>query len=198
LINAIAPRLAPWLAMWREAMPGFTPDSLYRVGAAPAFRKGYVQPLKNVYPPPAEREPVFLILSAHSPDGRYNLIFDWYQHIGDSSGDVEIGGEPDSAPLLLDLRGGVSNQFDACGTGCGFHWGVWLSPTRFALAGWHDADPTGRWKQGSLKIYSIADSSSTAYVTRPVSRPKFAQYRAAWKDWVASKFRGLKPATTRS
>ena len=38
LINAIAPKLEPWVAMWRQAMPEFKPDSMIRVGVAPALR----------------------------------------------------------------------------------------------------------------------------------------------------------------
>jgi hypothetical protein len=179
-------------------MPEFTPDSLYRVGTAPAFRKGYVQPLKNVYPPPAEKEPVYLILSDHSPDGRYNLIFDWYQYIGQTGGKIEIGGDADSAPLLLDLKRGVSNQFETCGPGtCSFDWGVWVSPTRFALAGSQHEDNLGGTR-GRLMIYSLEDSTATTFVTRPIASPQYSKYRAGWREWVASKYRALKPTTSGS
>lgn len=192
LINAAARHLTPWVEMWREAEPGFRPDSLIRVGTAPAFRGGYVQPLKNVYPPPAEQESAFRVLSARSPDGRYNLIFDWYQNIEESGDELDISGEPDSAPLLLDQRLGISNQFETCGTGCSFDWGVWLSPSSFALAGWQDEEGMGRHNQGRLKIYSLADSTSTTYVTQLTTAKGRDAYRAAWEKWVASRYHALK------
>src|SRR2546423_1767359 len=55
LINAIAPKLRPWIVLWRHAIP-FDPDSLVRVGVGPAFRDGQIQPIKNLYPLPRESE----------------------------------------------------------------------------------------------------------------------------------------------
>jgi len=190
-MNAAAPKLGEWVGMWQKSMPGFKPDSLFRVGVAPAFRGGYVQPMKNVYPPPAEKAGAFKVLSADSPDGRYRLIFDWYPYITEDAGEIEIESEPDSAPLLLDMRLGTSNQFESCGTPCGFAWGTWLSPTTFALAGWEGTDLNGQWKQGSLRIYSMGDSTSVTYVTRFVPAAGYDRYRDAWREWVALRFRAL-------
>ncbi len=197
-INSAAPKLKPWVVLWQHAIPGFLPESLYLMGTAPAFRGGHVQPLKNVYPPPAVNASAFLVFSARSPDGAYNLIFDRYQCIAEDGEELEIGGDPDSGPLLLDLRRGVSNQFETCGTPCGFDWGVWLSPTEFALAGWQDVKGTGPWKEGRLAIYSLEDSTSTTYVTRPIPPGTFAKYRATWEAWVASRYRALKPVKAHS
>ena len=182
--------------MWRKADPEFAAESLRFLGTAPAFR-GYVQPLKGLYPPTRELQPTFQILSARSPDGRYNLIFDWYLIIEGSGDEVDISGEPDSAPLLLDLKGGTSNQFDTCGTPCAFSWGVWLSPKVFALGGWEDEEPMGHRSRGRLKVYSLADSSATTYVTRPVAVDARRRYQAAWESWVDSKFHALTKATPR-
>jgi hypothetical protein len=192
IMNAAARRLNPWVRMWQASLPGFKPDSLYHNGMRPALRGGYVQPLRNIYPPDPEHRDVFSVLSAMSPDGRYKLVFDWYQYIGENEGDIETGGEPDSAPLLLDLRFRTSNQFEFCGTPCAFDWGVWLSPTSFALGGWQDADEYGQWKQGRFSIYSIPDSTASSYVTRIISAENFVDYRAAWKAWVAARYRALK------
>lgn len=198
LINAIAPKIAPWVAMWLHAEPEFEADSLIRVGTASAFRGATEQPLKSFYPPPEESEPVFLILSAHSPDSRYNLIFDWYQHIEETGEEIDIGGDADSGPLLLDLRRGTASLFGMCGTPCGYHWGIWISPSSFALAGWQEADASSRSHRGRLEIYSLADSTVTTYVTRVVPSKQFALYRATWEKWVATKFRALKTPTPRS
>jgi len=173
--------------MWEKSSPGFRADSLLRVGVEPAFRAGWLQPLNDVYPPPPDQELVFRVLSANSPDGRYKLVFDRYQSIDEDAGEIETGGDPDSAPLLIDLRRRTFSQFETCGTPCGFDWGVWLSPSRFALAGWREADVAGQQRQGRIKIFSIRDSTATTYVTRPVSAGEFALYRDAWRDWIASR-----------
>jgi hypothetical protein len=190
LIHAAAPKLEPWANMWRRAMPAFEPDSLIRVGVAPAFR-GYVQPLKGIYPPDEEKRSTFKILSARSPGGRYNLIFDWYLVIEEDAGEIDISGEPDSAPLLLDLRRATSSQFESGGAMRRYDWGVWLSPTKFALAGTQEADASSRWVQARINIYSIGDSTVTEYTTRPVPTGNYAKYRSAWEEWVGSRFRAL-------
>jgi hypothetical protein len=197
LINAIAPKLNPWVVLWRHAMP-FAPDSLIRVGVGPAFRTGTVQPLKDVYPPPKESAAAFRILSARSADGRYDLIFDRYQCVEESGDEIDIGGDADSAPLLLDLKRGISNQFDFCGpSSCAFQWGVWVSPTRFVLAGTL-LDERNMGTRGRIQVYSTADSTVTTYVTRPVHSSKSAIYQAAWEAWVRSSYRSMKQVASRS
>ena len=190
LLNAAAARLRPWVKMWRTALPGFSVDSLYRAETAPALR-GYIQPLKAYYPPDEEEAGTFSVLSAESPDGRYKLIVDRDQYVEEVGTEIRIGGEPDSAPLLLDMRSGTANGFESCGTGCGFHWGTWLSRTSFVLGGWQDADDYGQWKQGQLSIYSVADSTKTIYMTRIISAKKFDTYWAAWEASVAARYRAL-------
>jgi len=133
-----------------------------------------------------------------SPDGRYKLVFDVYQYIGESEGRFEMGGEPESAPLLLDLRLGTSNTFEFCGTSCSFEWGAWLSPTSFVLGGSQDADDYRQWMQGKLSIYSIPDSTVTTYVTRIFPVEKYDDYRAAWEAWVTARYRALKKSRSRT
>lgn len=190
-IREAAPALEEWVSLWQAAIPGFKPESLYFGGTAGALR-GYVQPLKNMYPPLAGNDVVFEILSAESPDRRYWLVFDWYQGISEEEGKIEIGGDADSAPLLLDRRDGVSNQFASCGTPCGFHWGAWLSPTRFVLGGWTELNPEGSRLRGTLDIYSIQDSTVASYVTKPLSREAYERYRNAWEGWVLERYRARK------
>ena len=197
LIRSIAPTLRPWVVMWRHAMPAFQPESLIRAGVEPAFR-GYVQPLKNVYPPPKESAAAFRILSARSPDGRYKLIFDWYQCVLEDAGEIEIGGDADSAPLLLDTKRGLSNQLETCGPGsCAFHWGAWISPTRFILTG-TQSDEKHMGVRGRVQVFSIPDSTVTTYLTRPVHSSRSAVYQAAWESWVRSSYRALKQVASRS
>jgi hypothetical protein len=170
-------------------MPGFRPESLYFAGTGPALRRGYVQPLGNMDPPGEEASATFEVLSAESPDGRYKLVFDWYQRVSEEEGEIEIGGDADSAPLLLDRREQTSNAFAFCGTPCGFHWGAWISPTKFVLAGWQELEAAGSRLRGTLDFYSIPDSTVASYVTRPVSSGVFSRYREAWEGWVAERYR---------
>lgn len=153
-IREVVPILTEWVGLWNAAMPGFRAESLYFAGQAAALR-GYVQPARNVLPPGEDQQATFEVLSADSPDQRHKLVFDWYQHLGDSEGELDIGEEPDSAPLLIDLRQGVSNQFASCGTPCGFHWGAWISPTKFVLSGWTELDPERRRFRGSLSWVAL-------------------------------------------
>lgn len=189
-MRALAPRLEEWAAMWRHALPGFRIDSLHIAEVRPAFKSGVVQPLNQLEPLPG-LDAARPVLEAESPDGHHRLVFDQYQSVTESESGIEIGGEPDSAPLLLDLRADASNRFEFCGTPCGFHWGLWLDNDRFALGGWQDADETGRWKQGNLAVYSLADSTAMLYVTRIVAAQDYARYRRAWEEWVSARYRAI-------
>src|SRR6185503_17537941 len=134
----------------------------------------------------------FKILSARSPDNRYELIFDGYQCVVEQEGRIEIGGEPDSAPLLLDLKRRQSNRFEFCGPSvCAFHWGAWLSPSRFVLAGTLQ-DEKHMGIRGRVQVYSLQDSTVTTYVTRPVHSSRTGTYQSAWESWVASRYRATK------
>jgi hypothetical protein len=198
LVNAIAPTLKPWLVLWRHAYAGFTPDSLIKIGTEPAFRDGFLQPLRQVYPPPRESASAFKILSARSPDGRYDLIFDRYQCITEEGDKVEIGGDADSAPLLLDTKNKISNRFEFCGPGtCVFHWGAWTSPAQFVLAG-TQYDEKHMGIRGRIQVYSLRDSTVTTYLTRPLHSSRAATYQAAWESWVLSQYRATKQVASRS
>ena len=128
------------------------------------------------------------VLSANSPDQRYKLVFDGYQSVSEEDGELSIGGDVDSAPLLIDLRDSVSNRFESCGTPCGYDWGVWLSSDRFALGGWSELDAAGSRFQGTLGIYSIPDSTVAMYETKPVSSEAYAAYRSAWEKWMGGRY----------
>jgi hypothetical protein len=187
-MNVIEPMLNVWVGMWREALPGFRTDSLYPAGITRAFGSVYTQPAQDFI---SERglNDVIEVLGERSPYGRFHLVFDRYQAITEENGEIEIGGDPDSAPVLLDLRHGTASVFESCGTPCGFHYGVWISPTRFALGGWQEVDPAGTRKQGRLWVYSIEDSVTTQYVTRAIPARDFDRYLSAWTDWVSARYR---------
>jgi len=192
--RAIVPALSPWIAMWQSAIRGFDVDSLKSGGRRPALGDGYVQPAGNLNPQAPEESATFEVLSAVSPGGRYKLVFDWYQEIDEDAGGINIGGEPDSAPLLIDLRLERSNQFETSGTMGGYHWGCWIDSTRFALAGWAEEGASGDTLYGILGIYSLADSTETRYFTRAVSKDSYDDYYAAWRAWVIGRYRIWKNA----
>lgn len=190
VLNAAAPMLRDWVTMWQAALPGFQVDSTWKVGIERWSMKHRLieRDLERLE---SETDLAFKLLSTRSPDGRYILDIDSYQMALVKNDTLEMGGEPDSQPLLLDLADSTEVVLQFCGPGCGFHWGAWLSPSRFALGGWQLADDYGHWYQGSLAIYSIRDLSVRRYETRVVSAGDYARYNAAWKRWLLGRHQRL-------
>src|SRR6185503_8014620 len=124
--------------------------------------------------------------------------FDGYQCVEMNGDHVEIGGEPDTAPLLLDLDRKVSTRFDFCGPGsCTHHWGAWISPATFVLTGTEN-DERYMGIRGRVQVYSLRDSTVTTYVTRPLHSTRAAAYRSAWESWVAMRYHATKQLSSRS
>lgn len=188
ILNAAAPMLRDWVTMWQSALPGFEVDSTWKVDIqrwTPTPRR-LERKLESME---AETALAFKLLSTRSPEGRYILDVDIYQAAFPMGGDtIQVGGEPDSQPVLIDLADSTEVSLQFCGPGCGFHWGTWLSPSRFALGGWQAADDHSRWFQGSLAIYSLKDLSVRRYETRIVSGADFARYQTAWKRWLHGRY----------
>lgn len=194
LMTAIAPELEEWVAMWAAARPGFTVDSLSgrhleRWGTdvrrlAGGFAHRY-----------DENDLTFQILGVPSPDGRKILDIDSYQVIESAQGNVNFGGEPDSRAVLLDRDAGTEIVLTQCGTSCGSHWGRWLSSSRFALGGWTETDTSSEWKQGTLSVYDLGDSTVVSYVTHVVSSTDYQRYIEAWKAWLLKRYRETRPRT---
>ena len=194
LLNSARPILAEWSAMWARALPDFAVDSLWRVGTD-RWAAMYVRPFEPVKPGPGvdvEDYLAFELLGIRSPDRRYTLDVDDYQAVVPMGDSIEVGGEPDSQCSLIDDRQRLEAMLHQCGTGCGFHWGAWLSPSSFALGGWSEADDYGEWQQGHLWLYSLADSSVTEYVTRIVPADTFERYKDAWLSWLLGRYRAWK------
>jgi hypothetical protein len=190
-INEAAPHLEEWLQLWRAALPGFQPESLYAAEVSP-LKRGPVQTLREFIPAEAGDAAAFEVLSVDSPDRRWKLVFDRYRSIEDEDGEVTVSGEPDSSPLLVDLRDSTVNQFAFCGTHCGFDWGVWIGPNRFVLAGWVELEAPETGYRGTIGVYSITDSTSFNYHTRTVSASTYSRYRSAWEVWVSSKYQAMR------
>ena len=190
ILNAAEPQLRDWVTMWQAALPGFRVDSTWKADIqrwAPRQRR--IE--RNLQHMEVETDLAFRLLSSRSPDGRYSRDVDTYQVAFPMGDTIETGGEPDSQPVLVDLADSTEAPLQFCGPGCGFHWGAWLSPTRFALGGWQQADDHGQWLQGSLSIYSIRDLTVRRYETRIISAGDYALYNAAWKRWLLGRYHRL-------
>jgi hypothetical protein len=190
VLNSAAPQLRNWVTMWQAALPGFQADSTWKVDIqrwTPTHRRTE----RNFEHMEVESELAFQLMSARSPDGRYILDVDTFQSVFPMGDTLETGGEPDSQPALIDLADTTESVLQFCGPGCGFHWGTWLSPSRFALGGWQQADDHGQWYQGALTIYSTLDHTVRRYETRIVSAGAYAQYHAAWKRWLLGRYQKL-------
>jgi len=192
LMNAVAPRISEWIAMWRTALPGFEADSMWRAGRE-RWLPTSTKPFERI---PEHRDSgddvSFEILGIRSPDGHYILDVDQGMLITPAGDSLDYGGEPESRTALLDLRAKTEAEVDFCGTMCGFHWGTWLSSKSFALAYWRDADNYSEWQQGWLTIYSLSDSTATSYQSRSVPTEDALRYRTAWARWILRRYRTLK------
>lgn len=188
LMRSMVPELSPWLAMWRAAIPGITAASLRSQGRVAALRGGTFTTSAQFDSFTADEPATFAVLIAQSPGGRYKLIFDRYQSIREEDGEIEIGGEPDSAPVLIDEQLERAHTFEFCGTPCGYDWGCWLDSTRFALGGWAQVGDRSDSLTGVLGIYSLADSTETRHVTLAVSSDQYANYMEAWRGWVRARY----------
>jgi hypothetical protein len=194
-MNAIAPELEEWVAMWRTVIPGFEVDSLWG-GKRQKWVPDRVSKLESNSDNENDEDTLtFRVLGIPSPDGHRILYIDSYQWIQGGEGGIEAGGEPDSKPVLIDRHARIETDLEFCGTTCGFHWGRWLSADRFALGGWSDAGEDGQWKLGSLSIYDVRDSTVINYVTRSVPDSEYARYHAAWKQWLLKRYRETRPRT---
>jgi len=188
MMNALRPGLVEWVRMWRAAIPGFRVDSLWVVD-----RRLWTPVWEQLPPSPWEDEISARVLTISPPDSAFDVWIDADQSIAESnSGEITIGGEPDSRSELIDRRGNRSIGIFEAGTGAGAHWAHWFGPGRFALAGWSNASDYGHWNQGWISIYSIPDSSVTHYVTRIIPWEKFQLYSAEWEKWIAGRYRFFK------
>jgi hypothetical protein len=195
LMNALRPELAEWVTMWRAAIPGFKVDSLYFVDRHPWKIVWEELPPTDKHAPwyPWDDQISAQVLTITSRDSAFELWIDADQSIDESdSGEIVIGGEPDSRSELIDRHGNRSVRIFDAGTGAGAHWGHWFGSRRVALAGWSNASDYGHWNQGWISIYSIPDSSITRYVTRIIPWDKFRLYSAEWEKWIAARYRTLK------
>jgi hypothetical protein len=177
LPRALEPQLVAWVQVWRSAIPGFVADSLVREGSAP-FRFDYAWAGAGR---PTDDIRARARINVLSPDSTRSLDFDMYLDFdGDESGTIQLGREPDSAPILADFRSDTLWGVAVCGTPCGYDGAYWADSERLALTGYTESGPGagGPWR-GFLDIYDLRTRIKARWVTRLVDGPEYAQYAAA-------------------
>ena len=149
LLAAIASRLEPWMPMWREAVPGFTLDSL-TLGAAAPFHPKLDQILSDAFFDSPRRRRLFF---RWSRDSAWVVDPNVYLDL-DENGELEQ--EPDNAVALIDRREGRWERLMGCGTPCRFYDALWVGDRVFAEAAWYESDEEpGRWSP-ALHVFDLA------------------------------------------
>lgn len=177
LPRALGPRVAAWTRVWRHAVPGFTLDSLRRLPSETFdFEDAWRDTAHELDPVRARA-----LIDVLSPDSAHSLDFDTYLDFErDESGKIVLGREPDSAPVLADLRSDSLWHVEFCGTPCFFDGAYWADNHRFALTG---ATQTGESFNGPwaafLDVYDLRARIRTRWLAVPVHDRAFERYRSA-------------------
>jgi hypothetical protein len=175
--RSLAGKLAPWVVVWRHALPRFAPDSLTR-GATTAFTFGYGWAGAGRVTAGVRSRALVDVLS---PDSTRSLDFDMYLDFDPTGGP---GGllerEPDSAPVLADFKRDSVWQVAFCGTMCFYDGAYWIDNDRCALTG---AIQSGEQADGPwcafLEIYDLRSYRSRAWLGPTVDAEGFERYRTA-------------------
>jgi len=155
LLAAIAPRLAPWMPLWREAIPGFTLDSLRLVAAAP-FHPELDQMLTEAFFDSPRRRRLFYRWSADSA-----YVVDPNVYLDFDGGELVV--EPDNAVALIDRGAGRWERLMGCGTPCRYFDALWVGDRVFVEAAWYESDEApGRWAP-ALHVFDLAGHRSWRY-----------------------------------
>lgn len=175
--RALVLRLAGWTRVWRHAVPGFTLDSFRRLPSE-TFRFDYARHEAEHRVDPVRAR---ALIDVRSPDSAHSLDFDTYLDFErDESGKIVLGREPDSAPMLADLRSDSLWRVAFCGTPCFFDGAYWADDHRFALTG---ATQTGEGANGPwaafLDVYDLRTHMTTRWLAVPVDDRAFDRYRSA-------------------
>jgi len=175
--RALEPRLAGWTRIWRHAVPRFRLDSLRRFPSE-TFHFDYAW-----RDTAHELDPVraHALIDVRSPDSSHSLDFDVYLDFErNESGKIVLGREPDSAPVLADLKSDSLWRVAFCGTPCFFDGAYWADDRRFALTG---ATRTGAGSNGPwaafLDVYDLRTRTVTRWLASPVDDHAFDRYRSA-------------------
>ena len=193
---ALARESEPWVAMWRKAAPGFTPDSLTRASRGPASLGGTVQALDHSLVGDTDSSIVRDVMGAVSPTGRYVLVADAYRALPDPELQNEAGGEADEAAVLIDYERRTCDVFLVMGTPYTFDWGGWVDSTHFALAGSESDDDKSCF--GFVSLYSMSENTVTTWRTRATALAMRGPYYAASEERLRDRCRAWKGARAHS
>ena len=188
LMRTLRGPLREWVALWKAASPEFELDSLRFAGWADFHPEPDAQPWTVPDSLDADEQGLNALVVG-SPGSRYRLLIDRYQMI---TGGGEIGGEPDSAPVLADLGTGRTFTVESCGTACGFHWAAWVDSARFVLGGWETFGDAGDRVCGTLGYYDLRRGVAAQYLVPIVPPGAYERYVSAWRDQVLARLRRLK------
>lgn len=177
LPRALVPKLEEWVAAWRQAISGFTPESLTCVSRVPfqfqsAQAGGGLKYVESV----RSRAGILVL----SPDSATAVDFDRYLDFDDGEGGFGIEREPDSAPMLLDFAGDTLWTVDFCGTSCFYDGGYWADARRFALTGATRSGDQydGPW-QAFLEIRDLRTREASRWLASLVEDAAFERYQMA-------------------
>ena len=160
LPQTLLPKLAPWVQVWRHAIPAFTPDSLRHAGPVPfKFESGWAGTGGRI-----NSIRTRALIEVVSPDSARSLDFDSYLDFGRGpDGNPLSEGEPDSRAVLADFKADSAWVVDFCGTTCSHDGAYWVDAERFVLT---RTTQTGEQMDGPacpfLDIYDLRRGSAPA------------------------------------
>lgn len=157
-IAEMAPHLGGWLALVQRAQPGIGVDSLRRAHRGP-FTLHDIRPY-NV--DGREERARLRMFGVYAPDSTRVVDPDSYLEVSREATRISVGGEPDSKPVLIDLKTRSVTVLEFCGTDCSFDGAFWLDALRFALTGTVVLDTTGA-RCGRVRLYDLNDGTVTEY-----------------------------------
>jgi hypothetical protein len=187
---SLARKSTEWVEMWRNAAPGFTPDSLIRRGRTTASLGFDVRPLDHSLVADTDSSVLREVMGEISPTGRYVLIADAYRALPDSEVQNPAGGEADEAAVLIDHQRRTCDVFWVGGTPYTFDWGGWVDSTHFAVAGSESDEVNSCF--GFVRLYSISENSVTTWNTRPVPLALRGPYYTASEERIMARCQAWK------
>ncbi len=187
LPRALVPVLDAWVRTWDPALPGFAPESLARVSRVP-FRFDSPQAGGGLAWRPDVRARALIVVL--SPDSAHAVDYDRYLSFDAEGGSLDVGREPDSAPMFFDYAGDTLWTIDFCGTTCFYDGAYWIDAGRFALTGATRTgdDANGPW-QPFLDVHDLRTHARTRWLARTVDDEAFARYQRAYDALLRARLR---------
>ena len=164
-IAEMAPHLGEWLALWRRVLPGVGADSLRRVASGPFT----LNDIHHIDLDDREERARLRVFGVYSPDSTRVVNPDAYLVLTRTETSVSIAGEPDSKPVLIDLKTKSVATLAFCGTDCHYDGAFWLDPLRFALTGSLVVNDSTGVRCGRVLLYDLNAGTMTEYRLPPLA-----------------------------